>query len=197
MVFQCQMGTVSQMGAGRGTRRASWMMGPRAARLPDRHEGFAGPHRIFIEFRHRIAALQPVGKLCGSSGSPPAGCRPLKSAMMLHRVLIALCLLLLASNAAADAPARRALLAARPRPRCQAATALITLPNKTKQRRPLPACAANTTVPAARPTAAAAVAAAPSPSSAYPCVVGDAACFCKWKGTLGYFADNDPAVACK
>ncbi len=159
--------------------------------------GFRAPIAYLSNSGIELPLCSPVGKLCGSSGSPPAGCRPLKSAMMLHRVLIALCLLLLASNAAADAPARRALLAARPRPRCQAATALITLPNKTKQRRPLPACAANTTVPAARPTAAAAVAAAPSPSSAYPCVVGDAACFCKWKGTLGYFSDNDPAVACK
>eukprot|EP00887_Chlorella_sp_A99_P003179 scaffold9.g3179.t1 len=34
-------------------------------------------------------------------------------------------------------------------------------------------------------------------STAYPCAVGDAPCFCKWKNAVGYFADNDPTVACK
>lgn len=42
------------------------------------------------------------------------------------------------------------------------------------------------------PLAVAAVAA-----TAYPCIVGDAACYCKWRGALGYFADNDPTVVCK
>ncbi|KAL4447578.1 hypothetical protein ABPG75_004797 [Micractinium tetrahymenae] len=54
-------------------------------------------------------------------------------------------------------------------------------------------CAAATAQPvtAARVTAAAAVA------TAYPFSVGDAACYCAWRKTLGYFADNDPTVGCK
>ena len=115
---------------------------------------------------------------------------------MLHRALLALLLLAAAAVAAADAPAARRSLAARPRPKCAPAFSNITLPNKTKKRVQLPACAANATPPAARPTVAAAAAAAVL-SSAYPCAVGDATCFCKWKGALGYFADNDPAVGCK
>lgn len=45
--------------------------------------------------------------------------------------------------------------------------------------------------PALCPVLAAAV------STAYPCSVGDAACYCAWRGTLGYYADNDPTVGCK
>ena len=48
------------------------------------------------------------------------------------------------------------------------------------------------------PPAAGAAAAVPAAaaSSVYPCTVGDAACYCQWRGRLGYFADNDPAVDC-
>lgn len=120
---------------------------------------------------------------------------------MLHRALLALFIALVVSQAAADAStARRSLQAAarRPRPKCSPAFTQISYPNKTKKRVQLPACATNTATAAAaaRPTVAAAAAAAAA-SSAYPCTVGDATCFCKWKGVLGYFADNEPTVACK
>ena len=121
--------------------------------------------------------------------------------MLLPRALLSLALLAaaVASQEAAGAVGRRALAPLR-RPQCAPAFADLMMPNKAKRRVQLPACANATAPAAARPTAAAAAvgtAAAAALSSAYPCAVGDAACFCKWKGALGYFADNDPAVACR
>lgn len=196
---QCQVGTrpADQLGAGKGTRRASWRGGPRAAGWTS--PGLCSPKAPLLPCGIELPLDAPAAKLCGTSGGAPASRCPLKAAAMLHRVLLALFIALVASQAAADASsARRSLQAAarRPRPKCSPVFTQIAYPNKTKKRVQLPTCATNATAGAARPTVAAAAAAA-AVSSAHPCTVGDATCFCKWKGVLGYFADTDPTVACK
>lgn len=90
----------------------------------------------------------------------------------------------------------------RPKPKCPVRFTNIRL-GKTSRRFKLPMCAA-----ASPPTSGGAQAvtattsggarvAAAAIAAAYPCSVGDATCFCVWKGQIGYFADNDPSVGCR
>ena len=88
-------------------------------------------------------------------------------------------------------------LAARPRPTCAPTFYTIVTRTKQRQRRRLPDCTAAPGGGGGGVQAAAAAVSASALSTAYPCAVGDALCYCKWRGTLGYYADNDPAVGCK
>ena len=100
---------------------------------------------------------------------------------LLSITVLMLCLHACATDASAQSPLRK-------RPTCKAQYAYV---NKggVVQRVKLPMC-----TKAPRTAVAAAAAAA---ATAYPCAIGDAACYCAWRGALGFFADNDPAVACK
>ena len=86
-------------------------------------------------------------------------------------------------------------------PRCAALTKTVRI-GKSARTFKLPSCT-NATA-AATPTKAATVggahgvlAAAVATSTAYPCAIGNATCYCTWRAAPGYFADNDSAVACK
>lgn len=120
---------------------------------------------------------------------------------------IALVLCWAAACSADGGPGRRLLqqlpaVAKRPRPTCPAAFASLKLPGTALARtQQLPMCARQPTAvqptAAAMVTAAATVAASGTMSTVYPCMIADASCYCKWRGVLGYFADNDPTVGCK
>lgn len=122
----------------------------------------------------------------------------------MRAALLGLCLAGLALSAGAaqlperlpeqNSSARRSLSGQAP-PKC--ATVFYTRPDGQRVR--LPACSQPPTTDAGGSAAAESVAAAAAlgaPSNAYPCNVGDSACFCRWKGTLGFFADNDADTAC-
>ena len=77
-------------------------------------------------------------------------------------------------------------------------TATITHPKVSPKppNKPLPRGTAKLTPAqlAARNKKLAALAKAMGVSNAYPCSVGDATCFCKWKAAVGYFAGERPRV---
>ena len=115
-------------------------------------------------------------------------------------ILLALLALCAASGPHA-AGAARGTSAGRPRPQCTAAFAVRRTKQGKSQRVKLPMCSAAPIgmPPPAPSTRLAAAAGAPPPavaSGAYPCTVGNAACYCQYRNAVGFFADNDPAVAC-
>jgi hypothetical protein len=115
---------------------------------------------------------------------------------LLLVALIAMCAasgLHAAGTPAGTHPSKR-----RPRPQCTATFAVRRTKQGASQRFKLPMCSAapRATQPAAGTVLAAAAAAAPVPSTAYPCNVGDATCYCQNRQAVGYFADNNPTVGC-
>ena len=123
---------------------------------------------------------------------------------MTPRAIVALllCAALAASHAGALTSSHKPK---KPAPKCAALTKTVRM-GKSSRTFKLPSCT-NATAKAAptkaAPTTAKAaavggvLAAAVATSTAYPCTVGDATCYCTWRAAIGYFADNDPAVACK
>lgn len=138
-------------------------------------------------------------------------CAP-KTRVAMRAALLGMCLAGLALSARAAAgqlpeqqnSSRRSLSG---QPPLTCAPVYYTMPDG--EREELPACSQDPTAAGGSAAAAAAASERPlgeqqsvaaaalgAPSNAYPCKVGDAACFCQWKGGLGYFADNDVTSAC-